>query len=386
MMVTISSKAEVLFGEGASEQVGERVKGLGCARVICIYDEGVRKAGSVDPVVRSLNNAGLEVVRYDGVVPDPPDTAVNECGELAREEKVDGVVGVGGGSTLDTAKGVNVLLGNPGNIQTYFAGPDMTPHKPGRPLVLIPTTAGTGSEVTCVSVIGNTATKLKGSVVGPATAASLAIVNPLLTFSMPPHVTAGTGMDTFSHALEAYTSAQSNMLSDLLAEEAIGLVARYLPRAVRNGSDSEARTKMSFACLVAGMAFNDAIPHFGHAFANTMGALHHIPHGMCCAIAQPGVIEVVAPIMPQKVRRVGQLIGLSLVEDASPEELGREVSHRIVAFTREIGLPTLKELGIKESELPFLAETMMGDICFTGLPVRLEKADVLRIVKNMYIL
>jgi alcohol dehydrogenase len=386
MPFTITSKSEVLFGEHAAEQAGERMKGLGCTKVVCIYDAGVKDAGIVDPIVESLENAGLKVVHYGGVLADPPDTIVNECGELARKEKVDGIVGVGGGSTLDTAKGVNVLLGNPGKIGTYFAGPDALPHKPGKPLVLIPTTSGTGSEVTYVSVITNTATKLKGGVIGPATIASLAIVDPLLTLGMPPEITAATGMDTFAHALEAYTSAGNNIMSDLLAEEAIGLVARYLPKAVKNGSDVEARTKMSFACLIAGMSFNDAIPHFGHAFAHTLGAFHHIPHGTGCAIAQPGVIEVVAGTMPKKVRRVGELMGLKPGGDLSPARLSKQVYDRIAAFNKEVGIPTLKQLNIKESDLPAIAETMMGDVCFTGLPVKLEQQDVLKVILRMYAL
>ncbi len=162
------------------------------------------------------------------------------------------------------------------------------------------------------SVVTNTATHTKGGVVGAATIASVAIVDPLLTLGMPPKITAATGMDTFAHALEAYTSLNHNIMSDVLAEKAIELVAQYLPKAVKNGSDVEARTKMAFACLIAGMSFNDAMPHFGHAFGHTLGAGHHVPHGIGCAIAQPGVIEIAAKVAPGKVRRVGELLGLKL--------------------------------------------------------------------------
>jgi len=373
MLFTISAKSTVLFGEHASDQVGEKAKALGCTKVICVYDKGVKDAGIADSIVKNLENAGLKVVQYDGVLPDPPDTMINECGELARKEKVSGVIGVGGGSTLDTAKSVNVMLGNPGPIGNYYFSPGGPDHKPGKPLILIPTTAGTASEITYVSVVTNTATGRKGGVKGSATIASLAIVDPLLTVGMPPKLTAATGMDTFAHALEAYTSAGHNMMSDLLAEKAIELVAKNLPKTVKNGSD-----------MIAGMSFNDATPHFGHAFGHTLGSLHHIPHGIGCAIAQPGVIEIVSGAMPEKVRRIGELMGLDLGKDLAPAELGKRVSEGIAAFSKTIGVPTLKDLNVKEADLQAIAEGMTNDVCFRFLPKKLEVPEILDVLKRAY--
>lgn len=384
MAFTISAKSEVLFGEHTSYQTGKKTKALGCSKVLCVYDKGIKNAGIVDPIVENMEKVGLEVVHYDGVLADPPDTMVNECGELARKERVDGIVGIGGGSTMDTAKGVNIMLGNPGPIQGYFGAG--TKHKPGRPLVLIPTTAGTASEITHVAVITNTAKNTKDGVMGVAVKANIAIVDPALTLGLPPHITSATGMDTFAHALEAYTTSGHNLMSDVLAEKAIELVSKYLPKAIKNGSNIEARTNMSFACLIAGMSFNDAIPHFGHAFGHTLGAIHHVPHGTGCAIAQPGVIEIVADLMPDKVRRVGELMGLKLRGNLSTDELGKEVSNKIIAFNKELGVPTLKELNIKESDLEHLARRTMGDGCFLFLPKKLGMKDVLKIIQKAYAL
>jgi alcohol dehydrogenase len=384
MLFSISAKSNVLFGEHASDQVGQKTKALGCSKVILIYDKGVKDAGIVDPMVKNLESAGLKVVQYGGVLPDPPDTMINECGELARKEMVDGVVGVGGGSTLDTAKSVNVMLGNPGPIGNYYIVPGGPDHKPGKPLVLIPTTAGTASEITYVSVVTNTVTGRKGGVKGSATIASLAIVDPLLTVGMPPALTAATGMDTFAHALEAYTSSLRNMMSDLLAEKAIELVVQNLPKAVKNGSDIEARTNMSFACLIAGMSFNDSTPHFGHAFGHTLGSTHHIPHGIGCAIAQPGVVEIVAALMPEKVRRVGELMGLELGKDPAPAAIANRVAEGIAAFNKNIGIPTMKELNIKETDLPIIAEGMTKDVGYRFLPVTLQVPDILEVLKRGY--
>jgi alcohol dehydrogenase len=383
MLFTISTKAKVVFGEHASDKTGKETKALGCSSVLCVYDKGVKDAGIVSPIVKNLEAEGLTVVQYGGVLADPPDTMVNECAGLARKEGVDGIVGVGGGSTLDTAKGVNVLLGNSGKITDYYYRPDAPPLKPGRPLVLVPTTAGTASEVTHVAVISNTATGLKGGIIGPPTVASVAVVDPLLTLAMPPRLTAATGMDTFAHALEAYTG-MPNIMSDLLAEKAMELVIQNLPKAIKNGSDIEARTNMSFACLLAGMAFTDAKVHFGHAFGHSLGAFHHVPHGIGCAIAQPGVIEIVSNLMPKKVSRIGELMGLKLSDHLSLAELVKQVAERIVTFNREVGIPTLKELNIKESDLVPLAEAITKDVCFMFTPVKLDVQDVQRIVKKAY--
>ena len=390
MVFRISPKSEVVFGEHASDQTGERTKMLGCSKVLCVYDQGVNDAGIVGPIVESLKKAGLEVVQYGGVLPDPPDTMVNDCGGLARKEQVDGIVAVGGGSTLDTAKAVNIMLGNPGPVEDYYPLqyplPGAPSHKPGKPLVLRPTTAGTGSEITHVAVLTRAATGAKQGVRGPATIASLAIVDPLLMLGLPAALTAATGMDAFSHALEAYTATGQNIMSDMLSEKAMELTVRYLPVALKNGSDIEARTNMCFASLIAGMSFNDARTHFGHAFSHTLGAKHHVPHGIGCAIAQPAVVEMVSYLIPGKVRRVGQIMGLTLGDSLSPAELAKEVSGRIAAFSKDMGLPTLRQLHIKDADLAPLAEGTMKDVCFTAVPVKLTLQDVLKAIEGLYAL
>ena len=382
MPFMISSKSAVLFGEGVANQVGEKLKEFGCKKIICIYDKGVKSAGIIDPIVDIVEKQDIEVVHFDGVLADPPDTMINECGELARKEQVDGVLGIGGGSSLDTAKAVNVLLANPGTIDKYL-GPG-TPHNPSKPLVLVPTTAGTASEVTFVSVVTDTKSGTKNGVAGPATTASLAVVDPLLTKGMPASITASTGMDTFAHAFEAYTSKINNLMSDALAEKALALTIKYLPKAVADGNDLEARTQMSFACMIAGMAFTDAVPHLGHAFGHTLGAIHHIPHGIGCAIAQPSVIDMVADVMPDKVRKLGELFGLKLEASLSPQAIGDKVAAALTKFIKQIGIPTLKELGIKEADLDKLAEGTMKDVCYIFVPKELTYEDVLAAVKKTY--
>jgi alcohol dehydrogenase class IV len=385
MLFTIDPKSRIVFGEHASDQVGEQTRTLGCSKILCVYDKGVKDAGIADAVIENLEAAGLEIIRYDGVLADPPDRMVDECGDLARKEKVDGIVGVGGGSALDTAKAVNVLLANPGVISDYYFRPGAKPHMPGKPLVLVPTTAGTASEITHVSVITNTVTGAKGGIKGPATIATVAIVDPLLTVSVPPGITAATGMDTFAHALEAYTSGiNNNIMSDMLAEKSMSLVVQNLPVAVQNGSDIGARTNMCFACLLAGMAFSDAPCHFGHAFGHALGAVHHVSHGIGCAIALPGVVQIVSDVMSEKIRRVGELAGLKLGDNDSPKELGTAVSRWLIGFNKSIGIPTMKELKIAPSDLNRLAEDVTKDVCFNFLPVKLTDDNVLALLQSTY--
>lgn len=379
----ISAKSEVLFGQGVSQQIGKRLAGFGCQRIMCIYDKGIKDAGLVDSIVAEIAQKNIAVVHFDGVVADPPDTMINECGEMGRHEKVDGVLGIGGGSSLDTAKAVNVLLANPGTIDQYFGLRAV--QKPSCPLVLVPTTAGTGSEITSMSVVTDTRKVCKVGVGGAATVASLAVVDPLLTRDLPSNITASTGMDAFAHALEAYTSKSRNPMSDLLAEKALPMIIENLPRAVKNGADMEARTQMSFACLIAGMAFNDAIVHIGHAFGHTLGSLFHIPHGVGCAIAQSMVVNLVAEIMPQKVRRIGDFLGLSLDGNLSPAELGEAVGRAVNGFIRQIGIPTLKDLKIQAADLEKLAQGTMTDGCFYYLPRKMDQGQVLEALQKTYL-
>jgi alcohol dehydrogenase len=384
MSFTIAAKSEVLFGEGASHHTGKRTVALGCSKVLCIYDPGVKDAGIVGPIVENMKMAGLKVIEFGGVMPDPTDIMVDECGAIARKEKVDGIVGIGGGSSMDTAKAVNVLTTNPGPIRHYYAPTGM--HKPAKPIVLIPTTSGTGSEITHVSVVSNTATQTKAGILGPAMVASLAIVDPALTLGLPPHITAATGMDTFAHAIEGYSSGVTNYMSNALSEKALELVFKYLPKAVKNGSDMEARTNMSLACLMAGMSFNDTMIHIGHAFGHTLGAMHHIPHGVACAIAMPGVVDIVIEVMPEKIRRVGEIMGLTLPKKLTKSELAAAVSNRIVAFNKEIGIPTLRDLKIKEEDLLPMARAATRDVGFFFLPRPVSGMEMLAIMQKAYAL
>lgn len=382
MNFNIALPVPVIFGEGAYAEIGKKLKERGLSRVFCIFDRGIKAAGVVDKIVEVITVEGIKVIEFDGVVPDPPDTVIDTAGEIGRREGVDAVVGIGGGSSLDAAKAVNVLLGNPGSITNYYDFSVL--QKPGKPLYLIPTTAGTGSEVTSIAVLTNTRNNTKQGIVGQNCVATLAIVDPTLTLGLPPNITASTGLDTLAHAIEAFTSIMNNPMSDILALEAISLTARYLPLAVRDGLNIEARTKMSFACIAAGMAFSNSFPHLGHAIGHTLGARYHIPHGTACGLAIPGVIELIAGIMPDRVRSIGQALGLDFPANLPNEDIGVSVAEAIRKLNGEVGQPALAGLNIPEGDLPVIAAETLSDGCAMFSPQKVTVEEVLLLLQREY--
>ena len=250
MFSTWESKNPVLFGCGTSKLTGEKAKELGCKKVLYVAGKGVKAAGIADKIADSLRAAGIDMAWYDGVVPDPPDYVVEEAAAFGRAEEVDGIVALGGGSAMDIGKAVRVLLTYPSPVSLYYCSYDTPPldETKMKPLILLPTTAGTGSETSPGAVVTDSTTKIKNLVnVG----INLGIVDPELTVGLPPTITANTGIDALSHAVEALTSIQPNRFSEVLGKEVISLISKYLPIAYRDGSNIEAREAMSFAATLA---------------------------------------------------------------------------------------------------------------------------------------
>jgi alcohol dehydrogenase len=385
MEYNINHMTPVLFGTDTSKQTGQRLKMLGCKKVLFVYDQGIKNAGIADKVIASVKEAGINVAVYEGVQADPPDTTIDEGAIIGRREQVDGVVGVGGGSTMDTAKGINVMLNNPGEVAQFMQfKPGMAPPKPGKVLVLLPTTSGTGSEVTAVAVISDSKTHDKKGLGGPITRATLSIIDPLLTVGMPPSVTADTGMDAISHSIEAITATRSNPMSDILGEKAIIIAWKYLPMAIKDGKDIEARTEMSFAAMLAGFSFQDSMTQLGHQVGHTLGAMYHIPHGTACAVIQPEICEFMAEAIPDKMRMIGRTMGLNTGPETSPAETGKKVKDALRAFSKSIGQKSLKQLNVPVSDFPKIAEISAGPGMAMFCPRKVTKEDVLRMLNEAY--
>lgn len=384
MFSTWDSRNPVLFGRGTSALTGQKAKGLGCGKVICIFDKGVKAAGIVDKVLGSLADAGIEVVPYDGVVPDPPDYVVEEAAALGCEEGVDGVVAVGGGSSMDTGKGVRVLLSFPPPISRYYCDYDTPPldETKMKPLIVLPTTAGTGSETSPGAVITESGTRLKRLV---NCTVSLGIVDPELTAGLPGEITANTGVDALSHAVEAMTSIQPNRFSDVLGREAVSLIKKFLPIACVDGSNMEAREAMSFAATLATIAVRGAVIHIPHAFGENVTSIWGIAHGITVAAFLPETMRFLAPAVPEKVRLIGNCMGPAIPANASPREIGTRAADAMRVFLDRVRIPKLKTLIKNKEELMASIGAIYGDprmLIYSPRPISLDEAR--QFIENAY--
>jgi alcohol dehydrogenase class IV len=350
MQSTWSAPNPILFGVGAAAQVGAELTKLGCARVLVVYDKGVAAAGIADKVIGYIEGAGIAVTRFDNVQADPPDWSVEEAGAAGVAAGIDGVVGVGGGSSLDTAKGAKLLIANPPPLKQYY-GREGVVTQPSVPLIVLPTTAGTGSEATPGGVITDTERGIKTNIAGVGCAVTLSIVDPELTLGLPPAVTASTGMDALCHSIESYTSARINSFSEVAGREGIRLVAQHLARAVADGSDLAAREGMMLAATLGGIAMSGALCHLSHDIGRSLGAKFHVPHGNGCAACLPQVLAAVTPVKLEQVRYFANCFGANLTDDADAATVAAAAKSAAQRLMREIKLPTLRELGLDRDAL-----------------------------------
>jgi len=371
-----------VMGSGTSLRTGLKIRELGCRKVLVVFDKGLKAVGIADTIVENIQNAGIETICFDGVLSDPPDTMIEEAAEMARSAGIDGIVAVGGGSTIDSAKGINVLINNEPPIMKYFGVQKNL--KPGVPMVFIPTTSGTGSEVTNMCVITCTSRGNKDSVVSPVCVGKLAIIDPDLTLGLPPKMTAATGVDALAHAVESLTGGQSNPISDVLAREAIRAINKWLPIAFRDGSNLEAREQMILASMFAGMAFTNGLVHVGHSIGHALGAQFHIHHGIACAVTLPEVIEYTAKTEWKKVCMICECLGVEVSDDATPEEIGALARAAIRTLMKSVEIPNMKELGIPFDALSKIAPLVTGDPGFALAPYRITTAKVAEMLQSAY--
>jgi alcohol dehydrogenase class IV len=304
------------FGLGSVRMVAEHVKTLGGTKAFLVGDPGVVQAGVIDRLIEPLQAAGIPYVIFSDIEPDPDIASVEKGAELAKQEGCDLVIGVGGGSSLDTAKAIGIMLTNEGHIRDYVGI-----HKVKRqaaPVIAVPTTAGTGSEVTIWSVLSDKKEKVKLSVGSPYNCPALALCDPELTVTLPPHITAATGMDALTHALESYVNKATQPISEGLALQAMKMIARSLRLAVVQGENLQARSDMLMASLIAAMAFNSTRLGLAHALALPLGAHFQIPHGTVNAILLPEVMQYNVIGNPMKYAEIAAIFG-EKAESASPK-------------------------------------------------------------------
>lgn len=351
-----NTSASVIFGAGETAKIGEIARTRLGKNILFVTDAGVMKVGLADAALAALRAAGCEVAIFDGVLADPPEDVVLSCAAMAQGK--DGVIGFGGGSSMDVAK-LAALLARSGETLPSIYGVGLA-KGPRLPLMLVPTTAGTGSEVTPISIV-TTGTNEKKGVVSPIILPDIALLDPDLTLGLPPHVTAATGIDAMVHAIEAYASksANNNPVSKILAREALRLMGANLLNAVRDGRNREARGAMLLGAMLAGQAFANSPVAAVHALAYPLGGHYHIPHGLSNALVLPEVLRFNAP-------EAGHLYA-EIAVDAFPEladigtqARGEAFAERLHRLAQECGLPVrLREAGVTRESLPMLAEDAM---------------------------
>jgi choline dehydrogenase len=369
----------LVHGPGALARLGEMLRELGVTRPLLVTDPGVAAAGLADRALEHLEDA----VVFDGVRPNPDIALVNEGAAIYTETERDGLVGLGGGSSLDTAKSIGVVARHGGSILEYEWG-----HEPIveriPPMVAIPTTAGTGSEVTLWAVVTDHERQIKFNVGGtPLIGAHVALIDPELMLGLPPAVTAATGMDALSHAIECYTCDYHQPFSDAVALQAMELVAQWLRRAVADGSDIEARTHMAHAATLGGMAYGTESAGAAHAMSQSAGGVHDCPHGALTARVLGPVCEFNAPAAPERYARIAQALGVD-TSGLSPTDAALAGVEELYRLTDDVGIPTLEELGFAEDEIPMLARIAFEDPQTMGNAREVGVAEYEEIYRNAF--
>jgi len=348
---------KILFGAGVSERVGSEAKTLGGSKVLLVTDRNLRRIGIIKEAEEALTGEELDLEVFSDVEAEPRLEMAEAAADVGRRKDYDLVVGIGGGSVMDMAKVAAIATANPGPMRRYV-GVDKVKN-PGLPRVLLPTTSGTGSEVTDVAVVTIAENEEKTAIVSPYMLGNVAMVDPSLTSTLPPRLTASTGLDALSHALEAVMSVNASPITDTLAYQSVNLIFSHLAGAYRTG-DAESRNGMSLGSLVAGMAFGNAGVCLGHAAAYTFAVKFGVTHGTSCGLVLPYVFKFNASAISWKLPKIAEAMGLD-AEDLRSEELAVSISDGIFELMDEVKMPRrLRDLGIPREAVPRMAEKLFS--------------------------
>jgi len=370
-----------LMGIGAYKEIGKQIRTLGGKKPYICTDKGIVDSGILEQVVEVIRrDCEVEPVVFDKTQPNPTDDNVHEGLELYKQNGCDLIVSLGGGSAHDCGKGIGIVATNGGNIRDYEGVDQSRTAMP--PFIAVNTTAGTASEMTRFCIITDTSRKVKMAIVDWRVTPNVAIDDPLLMVGMPPALTAATGMDALTHAVEAYVSTIATPVTDACALKAIELVAKNLRAAVANGQDMEARDNMCYAQYLAGMAFNNASLGHVHAMAHQLGGFYDLPHGVCNAILLPHVERFNMIAKMDRFVDIAVAMGEN-VEGLSMRAAAEKALDAIQILSTDIGIPAgLDQLGVKEEDLQIMAENAQKDACGLTNPRCPNLDEVIQIYKN----
>ncbi len=365
----------IVTGVGCFDQLGETAAHYGRRALLVCGNRSLRESGRLEQATNELRDAGVKVVVYDAVMGEPTLAMVQEGIETARAAEVEVVIGIGGGSAMDTAKAIAGLYGHPGTVSEYFDGARQI-EGGGLPWIAIPTTAGTGAEVTKNAVLMSPESKRKASLRHEGWFASVALVDPELTLTAPPSVTAASGSDALVQAIESYTSIGAMPITDALAAEAIVRIGRALERAYRDGQDLEARADMLYGSTLAGMALANARLGGVHGMAHPLGCRYHIPHGVVCGLLMPYVMEYNLEYATSRYAQVARLLGVD-TKGVSTHQAAQKAVERVRELISAVGIPAhLADFGVTHRELPVIARESLPSGSLKHNPRPLSAADI----------
>ncbi|OKP73043.1 lactaldehyde reductase [Paenibacillus sp. P3E] len=370
-----------IMGKGCLKDIGPYIKELNLKKALVVTDKFLVKSGIAGKLLAVLDEAGIQYALYDEVKPNPTCKNVHDGVDFLNVQGCDYLISIGGGSPQDTAKAIGIIATNGGHIKEY-EGVHISKHK-SLPIVAVNTTAGTSAEVTINYVITDEERKVKMVMVDKNSIATISVNDPELMIDKPAALTAATGMDALTHAIEALVTPGAYPVTDATALAAVELIFANLARTVKNGHDIEAREQMVYAIFLGGLAFNNAGLGYVHAMAHQLGGVYDLPHGVCNAMLLPYVEEENAKHVPEKFRSIAKAIGLQ-VEGKTDQECAAFVIESIKALSREVGIPSkLSELGVDEVDLDLLAENSMKDACAPGNPFIPTKEEVIALFRKI---
>ncbi|CUH94810.1 hypothetical protein P22_0876 [Propionispora sp. 2/2-37] len=375
--------SKILSGFGVIDELGEHIQGQG-SKALIVTDKFMVQFGNVARVTAALDKANIAYAVYDGVNSEPTDKIVSAGVNLYRKERCDFLIALGGGSPIDAAKAIGLMLSGSGKISDYM-------HKTiqvAMPcLVAVPTTAGTGSEATKFTIIADTENNVKMLLAGPSLLPALAVVDPAFTMTAPPKVTAATGIDALTHAIESYTSRKAQLLSDTFALAAIKKIHRNLPICFKDGKNEAARLQMAIGAHEAGIAFNNASVTIVHGMSRPIGALFHIAHGISNAILLPACLAFAIEGHTARFAEIGRVMGVA-DEKSTDHEAATAMVAEVARLCKELEIPRLEELGVRKEDFFAQLDKMAEDALDSGSPQNTyrvpDKAQIIEIYKELF--
>ncbi len=351
---TVTQPTQIRFGVGAIDDLAGAVQDLGGSKALLVVDPNLKNVGLLEKITAPLDRNGVAYEIFDHIDPEPGLKLADEGTALAAKSSCDCVIGAGGGSAMDVAKAISILMTNGGKAVDYLGLGKIK--KPGVPKIMVPTTAGTGAEVTFTAVFINEETKSKGGMNGDPLYPDVALLDPALTLTLPPHVTAAPGIDAFTHALESFVSTQSHTISEMYAVQAMELISGNLAMAYANGDNLEARSAMLMGSLLAGKALATAGVGLVHAMAYPLGGMYNIPHGLANAVLLPYVVDYNIIGNPEKFALIAEIMGYD-VSELPLRQAGQVAVEAVYELNRDVGIPkSLEEIGIEFDSIPEMAE------------------------------